>query len=82
LQFLIKIPTLQWRAVHFTLKSAMVSGLIILHPNSMTAQLQKLWIFYYIPSHYSSVLFRSLHYTVTPAPVLNFTWTADPASEF
>jgi len=25
-------------------------------------QLQKLWIFYYIPTHYSSVLFRSLHY--------------------
>jgi len=40
----------------------MVSGLIILPANSMTTQLQKLWIFYYIPSHYSSVLFRSLHY--------------------
>jgi len=25
--FLIKIPTLQWRIVHFTLKSAMVSYL-------------------------------------------------------
>jgi len=25
-------------------------------------QLQKLWIFYYIPTHYSSVRFRSLHY--------------------
>jgi len=28
----------------------------------MTTQLQKLWIFYYIPAHYSSVLFRSLYY--------------------
>jgi len=27
LWFLTKIPTLQWRAVHFTLKSAMVSYL-------------------------------------------------------
>jgi len=27
LWFLIKIPTLQWRAVHITLKSAMVSYL-------------------------------------------------------
>jgi len=46
LLFLIKIPALQWRAVHFTLQSAMVSGLIILPSNSMTTQLQKLWIFY------------------------------------
>jgi len=36
--------------------------LIILPANSMTTQLQKLWIFYYMPTHYSSVLFRSLHY--------------------
>jgi len=28
----------------------------------MTAQLQKLWIFYYVTTHYSSVLLRSLHY--------------------
>ena len=28
----------------------------------MITQLQKLWIFYYIPTHYSSVLFRSLHH--------------------
>jgi len=28
----------------------------------MTTQLQKLWIFYYIPVHCSSVLFGSLHY--------------------
>jgi len=27
----------------------------------MTTQLQKLWIFYYIPTHYISVL-RSQHY--------------------
>jgi len=27
----------------------------------MIAQLQKLWIFYYIPTHYISDLFRSLH---------------------
>jgi len=36
--------------------------LIIFPANSMTTQLQKLWMFYYIPVHYSSVLFRSLHY--------------------
>jgi len=28
----------------------------------MTTHLQKLWIFYYIPVHYSTVLFGSLHY--------------------
>jgi len=28
----------------------------------MITQLQKLWILHYIPTHYSSVLFRSLHY--------------------
>jgi len=28
--------------------------------NSTITQLQKLWTFYYIPTHYSSVLFRSL----------------------
>jgi len=39
----------------------MVSYLIILRANSMVTQLQKLWIFYYISTHYSSVLFRSLH---------------------
>jgi len=36
--------------------------LITLPANSMTTQLQKLWIFYYIPTHYNSVLFRLLHY--------------------
>jgi len=36
--------------------------LIILYANSMILQLQKLWILYYTPTHYSSVLFRSLHY--------------------
>jgi len=35
---------------------------IILFASSMIIQLQKLWIFYYIPSHYNSFLFRSLHY--------------------
>jgi len=35
--------------------------LIILPANSMTTQLQKLWIFCYMPAHYSSVLFRPLH---------------------
>jgi len=28
----------------------------------MITQLQKLWIFYYISTHYSSEIFRSLHY--------------------
>jgi len=28
----------------------------------MTTQLQKLWILSYIPTHYSSVFLRSLHY--------------------
>jgi len=37
------------------------SILIIFPANSMTTQLQKLWILYYIPVHCSSVLFRSLH---------------------
>jgi len=36
--------------------------LIIFPANSMTTQLQKLWMFYYISVHYSSALFRSLHY--------------------
>jgi len=36
-------------AVHFTLKSEMVSYLIICPANSMTTQLQKQWTFYYIP---------------------------------
>jgi len=36
--------------------------LITLPANSMTTKLQKLWIFYYMLTHYSSVLFRSLHY--------------------
>ena len=36
--------------------------LIILLANSITTQLQKPWIFYYIPTYYNSVLFRSLHY--------------------
>jgi len=44
-------PTLQWRAVHFTQKCAMVSRLNILLANSMITQLQKLWIFYYISAH-------------------------------
>jgi len=35
----------------------------------MTTQLQKLWMFYYIPIHYSSVLFRSLHY-YTPGLII------------
>jgi len=50
--------------MHFTRKSAMVSYhiLIIFPANSMTTQLQKLWIFYYIPIYYSSVLLRSLYY--------------------
>jgi len=49
--------------VHFTLKSAMVSHLNhILSGNSITTQLLKLWIFYYITTHYSSVVLRSLHY--------------------
>jgi len=28
----------------------------------MIAQLQKLWVLYYVPTHYSAVLLRSLHY--------------------
>jgi len=35
---------------------------IILPTNSTTTQLQKLWIFYYVPTHHISVPFRSLHY--------------------
>jgi len=54
--------TLQWRVVHFKLKSAVVSYLTILPVNSMTAQLQNVWIINYITTYYSSVLFRSLHY--------------------
>jgi len=33
----------------------------ILAANSLIIQLHKLWILYYIPTHYSSVLFTSLH---------------------
>jgi len=47
--------------VHAEICSGIIS-LIILPVNSMATQLQKLWTFYYIPTHYSSVLFRSLHY--------------------
>jgi len=36
--------------------------LIILPANSMTTQLQELWTLYYIRTHYSSILFRSLRY--------------------
>jgi len=35
---------------------------MILHAISVITQLQKLWRLHYIPIHYSSVLFRSLHY--------------------
>jgi len=34
----------------------------MLAANSMTTQLEKLWILYCIPTHYSSVVLRSLHY--------------------
>jgi len=62
-------PTLQWRAVHFTQKCAMVSRLNILLANSMITQLQKLWIFYYISAHCRSVRFRSYP---TTDPVWSF----------
>jgi len=35
---------------------------IILAGNSVITKLQKLWILYYMPIEYSSVLFKSLHY--------------------
>jgi len=44
-------PNLQWYRI-----------LIILPANNMTAQLQNLWMFCYVSSHYSSVLLRTLHY--------------------
>jgi len=37
--------------------------LIILPADSMTTQLQKLWIFHYATTHNNSVLFRSRHYS-------------------
>jgi len=46
LMILIKIPASQWRAVRFTLKSAMASNLIILAASSMITQLQNLWVLY------------------------------------
>jgi len=56
-----KTPTLQWCAMHFTLHLQWYHILIILPANSIT-QLQNLWILYYIPTHYRSVLFRLLQY--------------------
>ena len=43
--------------------------LIILTANSIVTQLQKLWIFHYIPTHYSSVPFRWPHY-YTPGLII------------
>jgi len=34
--------------------------------SDLITQLQNLWILYYIRTHYSSILFRSLHYTTDP----------------
>jgi len=55
--FLIKIPTSQWRAVH-----SRISNGIIFAADTMITQLQNLWLLYYIPTHYSSVLSKSLDY--------------------
>jgi len=44
--------------------------LVILPANSMITQLQKLWILYYVPALYSSVLFRSLHYGMSGHPIV------------
>jgi len=46
----------------FCTNSNGIISLIKLPVNSMITQLQKLWIFYYTPTRYSSDLFRSLHY--------------------
>jgi len=51
--FPIKIPTLQFRAVHFRLKIC----------NSMITQLQKQWILYYIPIQYIAQFLD--RYTIT-----------------
>jgi len=54
---MVSNKTLQWRAVHLR-SNLQWCHILITHPaNSMSTQ-----IFYYMPIHYTSILFWSPHY--------------------